>query len=121
MCSAAASSAAKVVVVGGSGFVGSALCKAAVARGADVFSVSRGGKPGAKQLADSSWAREVTWLKGDALNVSPSTSHLTSPHDSLSSADAEILSCDTVFCSLSPPSTTRPRTGPRSTWTEWRG
>ena len=78
LCSAAASSAAKVVVVGGSGFVGSALCKAAVARGADVFSVSRGGKPGAKQLADSSWAREVTWLKGDALNVSPSSPHLTS-------------------------------------------
>ena len=65
-----ASSAAKVVVVGGSGFVGSAVCRAAVARGASVFSVSRGGEPTANQVAGSDWAKEVTWLKGDALKVS---------------------------------------------------
>ena len=67
---ASVSSAAKVVVVGGSGFVGSAICQAAVARGASVFSVSRSGKPAAKQLAASPWAAKVTWLQGDALEAS---------------------------------------------------
>ena len=66
----AASMATKVVVVGGSGFVGSAVCKAAVERGATVVSVTRSGEPAAKQVVDSDWAAHVTWRKGDALKVS---------------------------------------------------
>ena len=60
----------KVVVVGGNGFVGSAVCRAAVKRGATVLSVSRSGQPKADQILRSDWAQKVTWLKGDALKVS---------------------------------------------------
>ncbi len=60
----------KVVVVGGNGFVGSAVCRAAVASGASVFSISRGGQPKAAQLLQSDWAQEVQWLRGDALAAS---------------------------------------------------
>merc|ERR1712176_9259 len=60
----------KVVVVGGNGFVGSAVCRAAVQFGAqEVVSVSRSGAPKADQLAKSDWAQRVTWLKGDALEA----------------------------------------------------
>ncbi|KAG2749730.1 hypothetical protein P692DRAFT_201865251 [Suillus brevipes Sb2] len=37
--------AQKILVVGGNGFVGSAVCKAALARGMGVTSVSSSGKP----------------------------------------------------------------------------
>lgn len=77
---------AKIVVVGGSGFVGSAVCKAAVERGASVFSVSRAGKPASKQIAGSTWASQVTWLQGDALEVADW------PEDYLKGA-AGVVSC----------------------------
>lgn len=51
----------KILVLGGSGFVGSAICKAAVARGIEVVSLSRSGKPS----YTGSWIDQVTWEAGD--------------------------------------------------------
>ncbi|XP_027081285.1 uncharacterized protein At1g32220, chloroplastic-like isoform X1 [Coffea arabica] len=47
----------RVVVLGGSGFVGSAICKAAVSKGIEVISLSRSGRP---SYTDS-WVDQVTW------------------------------------------------------------
>ncbi|XP_022159503.1 uncharacterized protein At1g32220, chloroplastic isoform X1 [Momordica charantia] len=55
----------KVVVLGGSGFVGSAICKAAVSKGIEVVSVSRSGRP----TDTSSWIDQVTWVPGDVFYV----------------------------------------------------
>lgn len=54
----------KIVVFGGSGFVGSKICQQAIESGADVTSVSRSGKP--SFAAQSSWANEVEWVRSDA-------------------------------------------------------
>jgi len=35
----------KILVVGGNGFIGSAVCKAALARGMEVTSISSSGRP----------------------------------------------------------------------------
>ncbi|XP_057467495.1 uncharacterized protein At1g32220, chloroplastic [Actinidia eriantha] len=51
----------RVVVLGGSGFVGSAICKAAVSEGIEVISLSRSGRPS----YSSSWIDQVTWTSGD--------------------------------------------------------
>lgn len=51
----------RLVVLGGSGFVGSAICKAAVAEGIEVISLSRSGRPS----DTSTWVDQVTWKIGD--------------------------------------------------------
>ncbi|KAK1286089.1 Uncharacterized protein QJS10_CPB20g01204 [Acorus calamus] len=51
----------RVVVLGGNGFVGSAICKAAVSKGIEVVSLSRSGRP---SYSDS-WVDQVTWMAGD--------------------------------------------------------
>ncbi|VFQ66436.1 unnamed protein product [Cuscuta campestris] len=51
----------RIVVLGGSGFVGSAICKAAVSKGVEVTSLSRSGRP---SYSDS-WLDQVTWISGD--------------------------------------------------------
>ncbi|KAJ8754315.1 hypothetical protein K2173_002766 [Erythroxylum novogranatense] len=51
----------RVVVLGGSGFVGSAICKAAVSKGIEVVSLSRSGRP----TYPGSWVDQVTWMPGD--------------------------------------------------------
>uniref|UniRef100_A0A5B7BY34 NAD(P)-binding domain-containing protein n=1 Tax=Davidia involucrata TaxID=16924 RepID=A0A5B7BY34_DAVIN len=51
----------RVVVLGGSGFVGSAICKGAVSKGIEVISLSRSGRP---SYTDS-WVDQVTWMTGD--------------------------------------------------------
>lgn len=55
----------RVVVLGGSGFVGSAICKAAVSNGIEVISLSRSGRPS----SSSSWVDQVTWVSGDVFYV----------------------------------------------------
>ncbi|GJN27744.1 hypothetical protein PR202_gb15791 [Eleusine coracana subsp. coracana] len=50
-----------IVVLGGSGFVGSAICKAAVSKGIEVVSLSRSGRP---SYSDP-WVDQVTWVAGD--------------------------------------------------------
>jgi nucleoside-diphosphate-sugar epimerase len=64
--SSQASSDPKVVVFGGSGFVGSAVCRAAVDLGLKVTSVSRGGRPSFASGAE--WASGVEWLRSDVEN-----------------------------------------------------
>lgn len=53
------------MVLGGSGFVGSAICKAAVSQGIDVVSLSRTGRP---SYSDA-WADQVEWIAGDVFNA----------------------------------------------------
>lgn len=60
--SSSASSTSKVVIFGGSGFVGRNVCEAATrVLGLDVVSVSRSGRPTGKL---PSWADDVQWVKG---------------------------------------------------------
>ncbi|XP_010276819.1 PREDICTED: uncharacterized protein At1g32220, chloroplastic isoform X2 [Nelumbo nucifera] len=51
----------RIAVLGGSGFVGSAICKAAVSKGIEVVSLSRSGRP---SYSDS-WVNQVSWMAGD--------------------------------------------------------
>ncbi|KAJ9608867.1 hypothetical protein H2200_006638 [Cladophialophora chaetospira] len=61
----------KLVVAGGNGFLGSRICKSAVARGWDVTSISRSGEPTWSSVSSEttapSWSQSVTWAKGDIL------------------------------------------------------
>ncbi|RWW49009.1 hypothetical protein BHE74_00044875 [Ensete ventricosum] len=50
----------KIVVLGGNGFVGSAICKAAALKGIEVVSISRSGRP---SYTDS-WVDQVSWIAG---------------------------------------------------------
>ncbi|KAJ5776034.1 uncharacterized protein N7511_001045 [Penicillium nucicola] len=60
-----------LVVAGGSGFLGSRICKSAAARGWTVTSLSRSGEPRWDTVTDSkerpSWAGSVKWAKADIL------------------------------------------------------
>ncbi|KAF8197449.1 mitochondrial protein [Pholiota molesta] len=59
----------KILVIGGNGFIGSAVCKAALARGVQVTSVSSSGRPYRTPKGHSpAWTSKVDWQKGDALN-----------------------------------------------------
>ncbi|KAF9483757.1 mitochondrial protein [Pholiota conissans] len=63
------SAVGKILVVGGNGFIGSAVCKAALARGVQVTSVSSSGRPYRTPKGHSpAWTSKVNWKKGDALN-----------------------------------------------------
>ncbi|RDB21122.1 MIOREX complex component 2 [Hypsizygus marmoreus] len=58
----------RILVIGGNGFIGSAVCKAAVARGLQVTSVSSSGRPYQTSKGHTpAWASKVDWQKGDAL------------------------------------------------------
>jgi len=55
-----------VVVYGGSGFVGLAVCQALIEKGFRVSAVSRSGRP--LYLSEQQgWGAEVNWVRGDAL------------------------------------------------------
>ncbi|PFH54305.1 hypothetical protein AMATHDRAFT_135912 [Amanita thiersii Skay4041] len=59
----------KILVVGGNGFIGSAVCKAALARGMQVTSISSSGRPYRTPRGHMpAWANKVEWQQGDALN-----------------------------------------------------
>ncbi|KZP19468.1 NAD(P)-binding protein [Athelia psychrophila] len=60
--------AQKILVVGGNGFIGSAVCKAALARGMDVTSISSSGAPYRTPAGHTpAWAAHVAWTQADAL------------------------------------------------------
>ncbi|CZT53224.1 probable oxidoreductase [Rhynchosporium secalis] len=65
------SASKKLVVCGGNGFLGSRICKSAVARGWDVTSISRSGEPTWSSVTSSAtappWAHKVTWERADIL------------------------------------------------------
>ena len=56
-----------LIVVGGTGFVGTVMCREGVLNGFNVISISRGGKQ-PQWLNDYEWANQVSWCKGNALN-----------------------------------------------------
>ncbi|CAG8976771.1 hypothetical protein HYALB_00008429 [Hymenoscyphus albidus] len=64
----------RIVVCGGNGFLGSRVCKSAVARGWDVTSISRSGEPQWSSVTSSpsppSWSHKVTWESADILKPS---------------------------------------------------
>ena len=62
----------QILVVGGNGFVGSAVCEEAVKRGFQVMSMSRSGRPARSK---ESWMDSVEWIKADALK--PETYNLS--------------------------------------------
>ncbi|KAH7352356.1 hypothetical protein KP509_19G041200 [Ceratopteris richardii] len=51
----------KLLVLGGTGFVGTHICKEALQQGLPVMSLSRSGRP---KLRDS-WTYDVTWIQGN--------------------------------------------------------
>lgn len=54
----------KVLVLGGSGFVGKAICRELLKIGADVYSINRSGRPQTCPLD----LEKVNWIKGNALD-----------------------------------------------------
>eukprot|EP00951_Prasinocladus_malaysianus_P008814 scaffold64082_cov34-Prasinocladus_malaysianus.AAC.1 len=57
-----------VLVLGGNGFVGRAVAKAALLAGYDVVSLSRRGAP--EDVKAEEWAARVRWLKADLVQDS---------------------------------------------------
>ncbi|KAI0340097.1 mitochondrial protein [Trametopsis cervina] len=63
--------ARKILVVGGNGFVGSAVCRAALSRGYQVTSISSSGRPYTTPKGHSpAWTSKVNWQRADALDPS---------------------------------------------------
>ena len=67
-------STSRLVIFGGSGFVGSAIAREAVRRGLDVTCLSRGGAP-PSHAANEPWTARVTWAAADALDPSTYAHH----------------------------------------------
>ncbi|KAF2757687.1 NAD(P)-binding protein [Pseudovirgaria hyperparasitica] len=70
----------KLVVCGGNGFLGTRICKAAIARGWSVTSLSRSGEPTWSSVSSSAeapaWSKSVVWQKANILQPSTYRSHL---------------------------------------------
>ncbi|KAK0661253.1 hypothetical protein QBC41DRAFT_235951 [Cercophora samala] len=59
----------RLIVFGGNGFLGSRICRSAVARNWEVISISRSGQPHwPPSTPPPSWSSSVTWQKGDIFN-----------------------------------------------------
>lgn len=83
-----------VLVLGGNGFVGSAVCAAAVSAGMRVCSISRSGRPGwydkiAETERAAHWATQVDWISGDVFEP-----------DSLRAAIGEDQTVDAVVSTI---------------------
>ena len=77
--------AKKLLVVGGNGFVGGAVCREAVGRGMEVCSVSRSGRPPKR---GGPWTKQVEWIAGDALRPSGWESELAQARAVISTVGA---------------------------------
>lgn len=90
------SDAMRVTVVGGSGFVGSRVCKSLAQSGAEVTSVSRSGQA-PDWASGEAWTNGVTWAKADLLgNAGAIDAAMGSPEAVVSCVgvvdpDAEVL------------------------------
>lgn len=79
-----------LLVIGGSGFVGSALCKAAVELGSvRVVSLSRSGLTPGLQRQGQSWVDSVDWVRGDVLQPAQ--------WDSVLASTSAVVSCVGAF------------------------
>jgi nucleoside-diphosphate-sugar epimerase len=75
-----------VLVLGGNGFVGSAVCAAAVGAGMRVSSLSRSGRPGwyeklAEGEREDHWASQVEWKSGDVFEPASLTAAMAGDDD----------------------------------------
>jgi len=61
----AAPAAKRIVVLGGNGFVGSAVCQEALSRGLEVVSINRSGPP----PINAPWLDQVTWVQDDVFHI----------------------------------------------------
>jgi uncharacterized protein YbjT (DUF2867 family) len=77
----------KVVVIGGSGFVGTRVCEQLVGRGVSVVSISRGGRP----ASAAPWADKVEWVAADAGMDSKAL------NDAMAGASAAISAAGVIF------------------------
>ncbi|KAI9008822.1 hypothetical protein CLU79DRAFT_776448 [Phycomyces nitens] len=59
--------ARKLLVVGGSGFLGQSVCQMAVRKGWETISLSRRGEPAFNETGKPSWAENVKWASGNSL------------------------------------------------------
>ncbi|KAJ7709846.1 mitochondrial protein [Mycena rosella] len=67
----------RLVVVGGNGFIGSAICRSALAHGLQVTSVSSSGRPYQTPKGHTpAWVAKVDWQQGDALRPETLARHL---------------------------------------------
>jgi uncharacterized protein YbjT (DUF2867 family) len=67
----------RLVVVGGNGFIGSAICRSALAQGMQVTSVSSSGRPYQTPRGHTPpWTEKVDWQTGDALKPDTFARHL---------------------------------------------
>ncbi|KAJ6496734.1 mitochondrial protein [Mycena vitilis] len=67
----------RLVVVGGNGFIGSAVCRSALAHGLQVTSVSSSGRPYQTPKGHTpAWVSKVDWQTGDALKPETFAAHL---------------------------------------------
>ncbi|KAJ6596954.1 mitochondrial protein [Mycena vulgaris] len=67
----------KLVVVGGNGFIGSAICRSALVQGLQVTSVSSSGRPYQTPKGHTpAWTARVDWQQGDALRPETLARHL---------------------------------------------
>ncbi|HEX8696012.1 MAG TPA: NAD-dependent epimerase/dehydratase family protein [Longimicrobium sp.] len=62
----------KVMVLGGNGFIGRAVCRAAVERGHEVAALARSGAP----RGEAAWIGAVEWVVADALDPGAWSRHL---------------------------------------------
>ncbi|KXS11700.1 NAD(P)-binding protein [Gonapodya prolifera JEL478] len=80
----------RVLVIGGTGFLGQHIVKAAVAVGAEVASVSRRGQPTFAGSRVPLWATKVSWHSADILSPTSYASHLAN-------TDAVVYTVGTLF------------------------
>ncbi|KAJ7109437.1 hypothetical protein C8R44DRAFT_634992 [Mycena epipterygia] len=67
----------KLVVLGGNGFIGSAICRSALAQGLQVTSISSSGRPYQTPKGHTpAWTAKVDWQTGDALRPETFARHL---------------------------------------------
>ncbi|KAJ7774899.1 hypothetical protein B0H16DRAFT_78881 [Mycena metata] len=71
----------RLVVFGGNGFIGSAVCRSALAAGMQVTSVSSSGRPYQTPKGHTpAWVHQVDWRAGDALRPETYAAHLEGAH-----------------------------------------
>ncbi|KAJ7046842.1 hypothetical protein C8F04DRAFT_937673 [Mycena alexandri] len=71
----------RLVVFGGNGFIGSAICRSALVHGMQVTSVSSSGRPYQTPKGHTpAWVRDVDWQAGDALRPETYAAHLDGAH-----------------------------------------
>jgi len=73
-------------IIGGNGYVGSAIARKAIDLGAKVYSVNRSGKIN----SPAPWVEQVTWIKGDALSPNDFS-------DVLEESEAVVHTVGTIF------------------------